>query len=85
MIVCAVDGVELVEARGDRLLHAGSLPPETPEHDPEPVEWDALMAKRAARSELVLAVEDMLVHHATLHPHKDCQWAEALQRALAGA
>ena len=83
MSVCEVCGVLVTKARSGRFVHLDDIPDGiNPDH------WiisvDASDFREGAEKRLTLkgAAEDMLLHHATLHPVKGCEWAEVLLRAL---
>jgi hypothetical protein len=85
MPVCLVDGVDVGAAKSGRLVHLGDLPKGVdPDHDVIAVPFDDFIRVTEGRISLRAAAEDMLAHHATLHPAKECQWAAVLERALRG-
>jgi len=81
-LVCMTDGVSVVVSRAGPLVHVDELPPHTDEHVIAPVNKDWWWEHVGARSALKAAAEDMLAHHATLHPSAGCEWAEKLGRAV---
>jgi hypothetical protein len=85
-LVCAVDGVELAESRSGALVHLDAIPKGVdPDHEVESVDYTVYALATEQRSALKTAAEDMLVHHATLHPAEGCEWAERLERAARSA
>jgi hypothetical protein len=81
--VCAVDGVEVTIAKRGNLVHLADLPKGVdPDHVIVAVPGSDYGRGREARFTLKGAAEDMLIHHATLHPADGCEWAAALERAL---
>lgn len=84
--VCATDGVPVGAAKSGRFVHLDDLPHGVdPDHEIEAVPWSDFFASEDRRVTLKGAAEDMLAHHATLHPASDCPWAEVLGRALKSA
>jgi hypothetical protein len=80
---CAVDGVEVAEARGGRWLHIDELPEDTPEHDVSVVvDGDDYNRAIIQRQSVRLAATEMLRHHGALHPDSTCEWANNLRTAL---
>lgn len=82
MTVCAVDGVEVAESRSGRLVHVDELPRGTENHDIVEVSAEAFRAGRDSRSDLRAAIEDMLLHHDSMHPSSACEFSDRLHRAL---
>lgn len=83
MAVCRTDGTEVAESRSGRLVHVAGLPDGVdPDHEIVAIEEADYRAARQERSNLRLAAEELLVHHATIHPLADCEWASRLRTAL---
>lgn len=81
--VCLLDGVPLAMSRSGVLVHVGEIPRDVdPDHVPQPVTDEEWITHCYARVVLKAAVEDMLAHHAALHPAGDCPWAAKLQDAV---
>lgn len=81
-LVCATDGVPVTANRLQRLVHLGELPKGTdPDHEIRAVAPAEFASGAGAKLDIRAAVEDMLAHHATLHPVSDCEWARVLARA----
>lgn len=86
--VCRVDGVQVVQGgiTRTRWFHTDDLPRGVdPEHEVDPMPQAEYDAARQARSELVAAVDDLLLHHATLHPLDGCDWAARVRHARRSA
>lgn len=82
MSVCATCGVTVTEARTGRLVHLDDIGASFGEHVIVAVAELDFERGMGARYTLKGAAEDMLAHHATLHPAEGCEWAEVLRRAL---
>ena len=82
MSVCGVCGVLATEARSGRLVHLDDIPDGVPVHEIFVVAESDFREGAEKRFTLKGAAEDMLLHHATLHPSEGCEWAEVLRRAL---
>ena len=79
--VCRHDGIQVGESRAGRLVHLDELPKDLAEHDIDLVEADEYLGRQDYAQDLRAAAQDMLVHHASLHPHSGCSWAERLEAA----
>lgn len=83
VLVCALDGVEMGSTRSGALIHLDEIPREVPEHFIEEVIESSEYQRRSdSRVNLKGAVEDLLAHHATLHPLSECAWAARIRTAL---
>jgi hypothetical protein len=83
-MVCAVDGVALVQSKTGRWVHVDGIPREAdPDHEPRPVESEEYARVTERVFGLKAAAEGMLAHHNSLHPADGCPWAERLVLALA--
>lgn len=83
MVVCRVCGVPVTNARSGRLVHLDDIPDGVdPSHEIEATSGADFLENMGARLTLKGAAEDMLAHHAVLHPEQDCEWAKLLRRAL---
>ncbi len=83
MIVCGICGVPVGAAKNGRFVHLDDIPQGVnPDHEITPVPSSDFFNAEDYRFTLKGAAEDMLAHHATLHPASDCPWAVVLQRAL---
>jgi hypothetical protein len=81
--VCGTCGVVIGLAKNGRLVHLDELPKgSSPDHEITAVSSSDFFVAEDYRFTLKGAAEDMLVHHATLHPAAECEWAAVLQRAL---
>lgn len=86
MSVCTVDGVPVTLSKRGRLVHLSDLPEGVdPDHEILAIPEIDFRVSGEARLTLKGAAEDMLVHHATLHPSDGCEWAEVLERAIRSA
>lgn len=86
MSVCVYDGVPVTVSSRGVLVHLDSLPKGVePDHDVIAVPEIDFRLFEEKRFSLKAAAEDMLAHHATLHPEAGCEWAVALQQALRSA
>ena len=84
--VCVVDGVEVTNSKSGRLVHIGEIPKGIdPDHEINAVERERFDRVLGAKFDLKAAAEEMLLHHATLHPADGCEWHERLERALRSA
>jgi len=82
-LTCAVDGVPVAANKAGRLVHLDAIPEGVdPDHEVTEEEPAAFRAREDARVTLRGAAEDMLAHHAALHPTHGCEWAVALEEAL---
>jgi hypothetical protein len=83
MNCCAVDGVAIGESRSGRLVHLGELPKGVdPDHDIVAIAASEYADEVAVNSDLKSAVEDLILHHATLHPLTECVWTDRVHSAL---
>ena len=83
MMVCAVDGVDIATNYAGVWVHTDGLPKGVdPDHIVEPIRRDQWDARSEARADLRLAAEEMVAHHAMVHPLSDCEWAQKLMDAL---
>lgn len=80
--VCRYDGVEVMAARNGRLVHVEEVPRGVPEHEIDITSRALWEQKFRERSDLRLAVAELVEHHLTLHPGSDCQWVENVNTAL---
>ncbi len=69
------------ENRSGALIHLDDIPDGFDYHDAVAVDADRYFALLENRSDLKSAAEDMVLHHATLHPITDCEWAQRLLEA----
>lgn len=84
MSVCAACGVLVTVAKSGRLVHLDDIPKGVdPQHEVVAVAEADFSRAEDYRFTLKGAAEDMLAHHAALHPASDCEWAAVLRRALA--
>ncbi len=84
--VCGSCGVAIAAAKNGRLVHLDDLPKGSdPDHEIVAVATSDFVQAEESRFTLKGAAEDMLAHHATLHPATECEWAEVLRRALVSA
>jgi hypothetical protein len=86
MSVCGACGVPIASAKTGRLVHLSDIPDGiNPDHEIVSVPETDFRVGAEARITLKAAAEDMIHHHATLHPDSGCPWAETLRRALRSA
>ena len=81
MMVCAIDGVPLVQNRLGRWLHADEIPRGIdPDHVPVPIDAEEYERALAESETLKTAALAMLRHHDVLCP--GCEFRAMLRRAL---
>lgn len=81
--VCAVDGVAVAETRSGAIVHVDEIPKGIdPEHEIVEVSLESFREQRGGRGDLHAAVADLLLHHATLHPLAECEWAARVSTSL---
>lgn len=86
MSVCGICGVLVATAKSGRLVHLDDIPKGSdPDHEIVAIPVSDFVLAQGGRVSLKGAAEDMLAHHATLHPESGCAWAEVLRRALASS
>lgn len=74
--VCAVDGVKIGLSRSGAMVHLDEIPKGIDaDHEIVIVEPREFSATEAHRQDLHSAVADLLLHHGTLHPLSDCEFA----------
>ena len=83
MTVCAIDGVAVAETRRGAIVHVDELPKGIdPDHEIIEVSLETFRDQRGSRHDLTSAVQDLLLHHATLHPLTECEWAARVTTSL---
>lgn len=81
--VCSTCGVAAGQARTGKMVHIAAIPEEYEAHDVTGLEDpDAFRSRAEAVFDLRKAAQDMLAHHATLHPETGCEWADRLHAAV---
>ncbi len=82
--VCTDCGVEAGWASGlGRNVHLGELPRQVAEHDvPALVPLHVWQARQDALTNARAAVEELILHHASVHPIAGCEWAGRARDAL---
>lgn len=81
--VCAIDGVRVAESRAGRLVHTEEIPKGIdPDHEIVEIPLSHFCEQRGSQADLVSAVQDLLLHHATLHPLTDCEFAARVTSSL---
>jgi hypothetical protein len=84
--ICGRCGIPITVAKSGRLVHLDDLPKGIdPDHEIAATTQSDFEAYQDYRFTLKGAAEDMLAHHATLHPSSECEWAAVLRRALRSA
>ena len=86
MNICGRCGSRIAIAKSGRLVHLDEIPKGVdPDHEIAATTESDYAAQYDYRFTLKGAAEDMLAHHATLHPSSECEWAVLLRRALRSA
>lgn len=82
-MVCARDGVVVVESRRSGWLHTDDIPKGHEPHDVDEVtsreEWEAGQARRTNLHGLAA---ELIEHHTVAHPFSDCEFSQRLAEAL---
>ena len=80
-LVCSRDGVEIALSRSGAFIHLDEIPKGVGDHEIVGVDRDACRHRHDAQSDLKMLVDEMVLHHATLHQISECPWAQKLLEA----
>lgn len=83
-LVCAHDGVEVVESRTGKLIHLDELPRGTGDHDIDAVDLHEYLSEKDKIADWKAAAAQLMSHHASIHPVSDCPFVVALATAIRG-
>lgn len=82
-MVCATDGVELVESKRKGFIHVGEIPKGVDEeHEVVPVVKDEWLAGVVKKGDVDMLAVALMRHHMDHHADPACPWVTQLDAAL---
>ena len=83
-MICGICGAEVGAGRvTGKVFHLEGYDDTIPEHEPVSVDSTTYQAAQAAKSDLAVALAELLAHHNGLCPGSDCPFAQKARLALA--